>query len=67
MARYLHTMVRVADLERSRAFYEALGMEFHELTFDHDGRTYELGMAYGSTGRSRGWPSNTSLQARVRT
>jgi lactoylglutathione lyase len=74
MARYLHTMVRVTDPERSRAFYEALGMEFRrdlpivrdgeleatnyffgfpgedaelELTFNHDGRTYELGTAYG--------------------
>ena len=67
-------MVRVTDPERSRAFYEALGMEFRrelpivrdgeleatnyflafpgedaelELTFNHDGRTYELGTAYG--------------------
>ncbi len=74
MARYLHTMVRITDPERSRAFYEALGMEFTrelpivrdgeleatnyffafpgddaelELTFNHDGRTYELGTAYG--------------------
>jgi lactoylglutathione lyase len=74
MARYLHTMVRVTDPERSREFYEALGMEFRrdlpivrdgeleatnyffgfpgdeaelELTFNHDGRTYELGSAYG--------------------
>jgi lactoylglutathione lyase len=74
VARYLHTMVRVTDPERSRAFYEALGMEFRrdlpivrageleatnyffgfpgdeaelELTFNHDGRTYELGTAYG--------------------
>jgi lactoylglutathione lyase len=74
MARYLHTMVRVTDPERSRAFYEALGMEFRrelpivrdgeleatnyffgfpdddaelELTFNHDGRSYELGTAYG--------------------
>ena len=74
MARYLHTMVRVTDPERSRAFYEALGMEFRrdlpivrdgeleatnyffafpgdeaelELTFNHDGRTYDLGTAYG--------------------
>jgi lactoylglutathione lyase len=74
MARYLHTMVRVTDPERSREFYEALGMEFRrdldivrdgeleatnyffgfpgddaelELTFNHDGRTYELGTAYG--------------------
>jgi len=28
VARYLHTMVRITDPERSRAFYEALGMEF---------------------------------------
>jgi lactoylglutathione lyase len=74
MARYLHTMVRVADPPRSRAFYEALGMEFRrdldivrngeleatnyffafpgdeaelELTYNHDGRTYDLGTAYG--------------------
>jgi lactoylglutathione lyase len=74
MARYLHTMVRVTDPVRSRAFYESLGMEFRrelpivrdgeleatnyflgfpeqeeelELTFNHDGRTYELGTAYG--------------------
>ena len=74
MARYLHTMYRITDPERSRAFYEALGFEFRrdlpivrngeleatnfffgmpdqeeelELTFNHDGRTYELGTAYG--------------------
>jgi lactoylglutathione lyase len=74
MARYLHTMVRVTDPERSRAFYEALGFRFSsemdivrngereatnyfysigdaenvlELTFNHDGRTYELGTGYG--------------------
>jgi lactoylglutathione lyase len=67
-------MVRITDAERSRAFYEALGMEFRrelpivrdrqleatnyffgfpgqeeelELTFNHDGRTYELGTGYG--------------------
>src|SRR5438105_12462700 len=28
MARYLHTMYRITDAARSRAFYEALGMEF---------------------------------------
>jgi lactoylglutathione lyase len=74
MTRYLHTMVRVTDPGRSRAFYEALGMEFTreldivrdgqleatnyffafpgeqaelELTFNHDGRTYDLGTGYG--------------------
>jgi lactoylglutathione lyase len=74
MSRYLHTMVRITDPERSRAFYEALGFTFDremdivrnsekeatnyffsigdqdavlELTFNHDGRTYDLGTAYG--------------------
>jgi lactoylglutathione lyase len=74
MTRYLHTMYRITDPDRSRAFYEALGLEFRrdmdivrggeteatnyffgvpgqeeelELTFNHDGRTYELGTGYG--------------------
>ena len=74
MTRYLHTMYRITDPERSRAFYEALGLEFRrdmdivrngereatnyffgvpgedaelELTYNHDGRTYDLGSGYG--------------------
>src|SRR6059058_4253306 len=74
VTRYLHTMLRITDPERSRTFYEALGFEFRrespivrggqleatnyfygipgqdeelELTFNHDGRSYELGTAYG--------------------
>jgi lactoylglutathione lyase len=74
MTRYLHTMYRITDPERSRAFYEALGFTFAgdfdivrngeveatnyffsvgdqesvlELTFNHDGRTYDLGTGYG--------------------
>src|SRR5271169_3299491 len=74
MVRFLHTMYRITNPERSRAFYEALGLEFRremdivrddeleatnyffaapgqeeelELTFNHDGRSYELGTAYG--------------------
>jgi lactoylglutathione lyase len=73
-SRYLHTMIRVTDPAKSRAFYEALGMGFRrespivrngeteatlyflgfpgqeeelELTFNHDGSTYELDTAYG--------------------
>jgi lactoylglutathione lyase len=73
-SRYLHTMLRIADPAASRAFYEALGLEFRrespivrngereatlyffgfpgqdeelELTYNEDGRTYELGTAYG--------------------
>jgi lactoylglutathione lyase len=67
-------MYRITDPARSRAFYEALGLEFRremdivregeleatnyffgalgqeeelELTFNHDGRSYELGSGYG--------------------
>src|SRR3979409_2619265 len=74
MTRYLHTMYRITDPAKSRAFYEALGLESRrdrdiarggeteatnyffgvpgqneelELTFNHDGRTYEMGTAYG--------------------
>ena len=73
-ANFLHTMVRITDPDRSRAFYEALGFRFErdmdivrngekeatnyffslgdhdsvlELTYNHDGRTYELGTGYG--------------------
>ena len=74
MTRYLHTMYRVTDPDKSRTFYESLGLEFRremdivrggeteatnyffgvpgqeeelELTFNLDGRGYELGTAYG--------------------
>ncbi len=74
MPEFLHTMVRITDPEKSRAFYEALGFRFErdmdivrdgvkeatnyffgigdqdavlELTFNHDGRTYDLGSGYG--------------------
>jgi lactoylglutathione lyase len=74
VAEFLHTMVRITDPEKSRAFYEALGFLFErdmdivrngeleatnyfygigdhesvlELTFNHDGRTYDLGTGYG--------------------
>jgi len=74
MTAFLHTMYRITDPERSRAFYEALGFmsagDFDivrdgqleatnyffslgdhesvlELSYNHDGRTYELGSGYG--------------------
>jgi lactoylglutathione lyase len=74
MTKFLHTMLRIADPDKSRAFYEALGLEFRrespieregkleatlyfygvpgedvelELTFNHDGSTYDLGTGYG--------------------
>jgi lactoylglutathione lyase len=74
VTQYLHTMYRITDPDRSRAFYEALGFTFSrdldivrdgqleatnyfysvgdsenvlELTFNHDGRTYDVGTGYG--------------------
>ncbi len=74
MTTYLHTMVRITDPGKSRAFYEALGFTFSremdivrngekeatnyffslpgsdsvlELTYNHDGRTYDVGTGYG--------------------
>ena len=74
MAEFLHTMVRITDPEKSRAFYGALGFTFEremdivrngeveatnyffsigdqesvlELTYNHDGRSYDLGTGYG--------------------
>ena len=74
MATFLHTMYRITDPGRSRAFYEALGFAFArdfdivrngeveatnyffsigdndsvlELTYNHDGRTYDVGSGYG--------------------
>ena len=67
-------MYRITDPEKSKRFYEALGLEFRrdmdivrdgekeatnyffgvsgqdeelELTFNHDGRSYDLGTGYG--------------------
>ena len=74
MTTFLHTMLRVTDPAKSRAFYEALGFRFDrdmdivrngeveatnyffslgdqqsvlELTYNHDGRTYDVGTGYG--------------------
>src|SRR4026207_2573659 len=74
MTAFLHTMVRLTDPPKSRAFYEALGFSFArdmdigrngekeatnyffslpgsdnvlELTFNHDGRSYDNGTGYG--------------------
>ena len=38
MTKFLHTMYRITDPERSRAFYETLGMEFRrDLPIVRDG------------------------------
>jgi catechol 2,3-dioxygenase-like lactoylglutathione lyase family enzyme len=89
LTRYLHTMYRITDPERSREFYETLGFEHRrelpivrdgkleatnyffgmpgeeeelELTFNHDGRSYELGRPTG-TSRSRSMTSMARSRA----
>ena len=52
MARYLHTMVRVTDPDRSRAFYEALGMEFRrDLPIVRDGELEATNYFFGMPGQ----------------
>ncbi|MDE3026410.1 MAG: VOC family protein [Acidobacteriota bacterium] len=52
MSRYLHTMIRVTDPERSRAFYEALGMEFRrEMDIVREGVTEATNYFFGYPGQ----------------
>jgi lactoylglutathione lyase len=72
--KFLHTMIRSTDPQRSRRFYEAVGFRFSreveivrdgeleatisfystddaedilELTYNHDGRSYDVGTSFG--------------------
>jgi lactoylglutathione lyase len=52
MTRYLHTMYRITDPERSRAFYEALGFEFRrELPIVRDGELEATNYFFGVPGQ----------------
>jgi lactoylglutathione lyase len=52
MARYLHTMVRITDPERSRTFYEALGMEFRrDLPIVREGELEATNYFFGYPGQ----------------
>jgi lactoylglutathione lyase len=52
VARFLHTMVRITDPERSRAFYEALGMEFRrDLPIVRDGELEATNYFFGYPGQ----------------
>jgi lactoylglutathione lyase len=52
MTRYLHTMYRITDPERSRAFYEALGFEFRrEMDIVRDGETEATNYFFGVPGQ----------------
>jgi lactoylglutathione lyase len=48
MTRYLHTMYRITDPEKSRAFYEALGLEYRrELPIVRDGELEATNFFFG--------------------
>ena len=52
MARYLHTMYRITDPERSQGFYEALGMEFRrQLPIVRDGELEATNYFFGFPGQ----------------
>jgi len=52
MTRYLHTMYRITDPERSRAFYEALGMEFRrDMDIVRDGEREATNYFFGVHGQ----------------
>lgn len=52
MTRYLHTMYRITDPERSRAFYEALGFEFRrELPIVREGELEATNYFFGVPGQ----------------
>ena len=52
MTRYLHTMYRITDAGRSRAFYEALGMEFRrELDIVRNGEREATNYFFGVPGQ----------------
>jgi lactoylglutathione lyase len=52
MTRYLHTMYRITDPAKSRAFYEALGLEFRrEMDIVRDGETEATNYFFGVPGQ----------------
>jgi lactoylglutathione lyase len=52
MTRYLHTMYRITDAARSRAFYEALGFEFRrEMDIVRGGATEATNYFFGVPGQ----------------
>ena len=53
VTRYLHTMIRITDPDRSRSFYEALGLEFRrDMDIVRDGALEATNYFYGIPGHS---------------
>jgi lactoylglutathione lyase len=52
MTRYLHTMYRITDPDKSRAFYEALGFEFRrDMDIVRDGEREATNYFFGVPGQ----------------
>jgi lactoylglutathione lyase len=52
MTRYLHTMYRITDPEKTRAFYEALGLEFRrDMDIVRDGEREATNYFFGVPGQ----------------
>jgi catechol 2,3-dioxygenase-like lactoylglutathione lyase family enzyme len=52
VTRYLHTMYRITDPEKSRAFYEALGLEFRrDMEIVRDGEREATNYFFGVPGQ----------------
>jgi lactoylglutathione lyase len=52
MTRYLHTMYRITDVERTRPFYEALGLEFRrDMDIVRDGEREATNYFFGVPGQ----------------
>jgi catechol 2,3-dioxygenase-like lactoylglutathione lyase family enzyme len=63
MTNYLHTMYRITDPDRSRAFYEALGLEFRrEFPIVRDGQLEATNYFFGVAATA---PSARSSRART--
>ncbi|MGZ4337542.1 MAG: VOC family protein [Gaiellaceae bacterium] len=52
MTRYLHTMLRITDFDTTRAFYEALGLEFRrEMDIVRNGEREATNYFFGVPGQ----------------
>ena len=70
MADFLHTMVRITDPERSRAFYEALGFTFsRDMDIVREGELEATNYFFSSAIRrtSSSSPTTTTVGCRTRT
>ncbi len=64
MTSFLHTMVRITDPEKSRAFYEALGFSFsREMDIVRDGEREATNYFYSIGDQENVWSSRSTMTA----